>query len=151
MLRTIGGAILGYLVMGVTVFLGLTVAYLALGADRAFREGVYQVSPLWAVLSLVVGLGAAAIGGLVARRVASTAHGPLLLAGLVLVLGLAMAVPVLLADPAAAGAVDPSAAIRPDGLGPMEAMQHARTPAWLALLNPLVGVVGVLLGGLRHR
>ncbi len=143
MLRALGGALLGYLVIGVTVFLGLTVGYFALGPERAFREGVYEVSALWAVVSLVVGVGAAILGGWVARRVADSAHGPLLLAGLLLVLGLAMAIPVILAEP--------SAATRPDGVGAMDAMQQARTPAWLALLNPIVGVAGVLLGGLRRR
>jgi hypothetical protein len=29
----------------------------------------------------------------------------------------------------------------------MEAMQEAIQPVWMALLNPVIGAVGVLLGG----
>jgi hypothetical protein len=33
----------------------------------------------------------------------------------------------------------------------MEAMQKARTPGWVALMNPLIGAVGVMVGaGLRQ-
>lgn len=61
------------------------------------------------------------------------------LAGLVIVLGLLTAIPVLMAN-------DPRPNVRDASVGNMEAMMNARQPAWIALLNPLIGAVGVMLG-----
>ena len=62
MLRTIGAVVLGYLAMALVVFVALSGAYLAVGADGAFRPGVYEVSALWIGISLVVGFGAGTPG-----------------------------------------------------------------------------------------
>jgi len=140
MLRSIGAAIAGYLVIAASVFGGLTLAYVAMGANRAFEPGAYEVSLVWIVTSFAVSLAAAVLGGWVARSVARSIRGPWILAGVVVVLGLALALPVLLGDPGAVGS-------RPDTVGAMEAMMAARTPAWVQLLNPFVGLLGVLLGG----
>jgi hypothetical protein len=142
MLRSIGSAIVGYIATFLVVFISLTAADLLVGVDRAFRPGVYEVSALWVVISIVVGIGAALVGGLVARRIAGRVLGPRLLAGLVFALGVAMAVPALMAE---AGAE--SVAPRSSEVGPMEAMQQAKSPLVAVLLNPLIGVVGVLVGG----
>jgi hypothetical protein len=139
-MRIISAVVLGYLAMAVTVFAGLTVAYVAIGPERAFRAGAFDVSLMWVAISVVVGLGAALLGGWLARTVSRTPRGPQWLAGVVLVLGLALALPALLSDPAAAVA-------RTDVLGPFEAMMQARTPVWMMLVNPFIGVIGVLLGG----
>jgi hypothetical protein len=140
MVRTIGSIVVGYLAMALVVFAGLTLAYLVVGPDRAFRPGVFDVSPLWVAISIVVGFGAAFLGGWLARRISGTVRGPQLLAGLVVILGLALALPALLGDPAAAG-------MRADALGPFDAMMQAQTPLWLMLLNPVIGAIGVLVGG----
>lgn len=140
MLRSIGGAVLGYILVALVIFAGLTLAYLALGADGAFQPGSFEVSMLWIVISLVIGFGAAFLGGWVARRVAREARGPWLLAGIMVVLGLGMTLPILLGD-----AVTPG--VRTSAIGPMEAMAQAQTPGWVMLTNLLVGVIGVLLGG----
>lgn len=142
MLRSIGSAVVGYIAMFLVVFVSLTAAYLIVGVERAFRPGVYEVSTLWVAISLVVGFGAALVGGWVAWRIGGRVLGPQLLAGLVLVLGIAMAVPAITTE-AEAGPV----AERPGDVGPMEAMQKAKMPLISLILNPLVGVVGVLVGG----
>jgi hypothetical protein len=139
MLRTIGAVVLGYLGMALAVFAGLSAAYLVMGADRAFRPGVYDVSTLWAVTSIAIGLCAALFGGWLSRKVGHTANAPRALAALVVVLGVLIALPAL-SDAAAAG-------VRSDSVGVFEAMQYAHTPAWLLLLNPLIGALGVLVGG----
>jgi len=59
----------------------------------------------------------------------------------VIVLGLALAIPTVTQREGLAP--------RPATVGNMEAMQQARTPPWVAFLNPLVGALGVLLGGRR--
>ena len=68
MLRTIGAVLLGYIVMFVVVFVLMTGAYLGLGAERAFRPPSYEVSGLWTMLSIFIGLAAAVGGDIVAAR-----------------------------------------------------------------------------------
>ncbi len=126
--------------MFVLVFVSFSVAYLAMGVDNAFRAGSYEVSGLWIVVSIVLGLVAAAIGGFVCAAIAKAGNAPKALAVVVVVLGLIFAVPVFTRSDEAA----PPA--RTENVGPVEAMQHAQQPPWIALLNPLLGAVGVLVG-----
>lgn len=139
MSRLIGAVVLGYAAMVCVVFAGLTVAYLAYGADRAFQPGVYDVSALWTVTSLVVGFGAALLGGWVSQVIARRANGPRALAVVVVVLGAALAVPAL--------STADAAIMRTGAVGVFDAMQQARTPVWIMLLNPVIGAIGVLIGG----
>lgn len=139
MLRTIGGVIVGYVVMFLLVFVIFSLAYLSLGADGAFKPGLYEVSSLWLVISFAVGLIAAIAGGFVCALIAQNTKASLALAGLVLVLGLLSAIPVLTAN-------DNRPQIRTASVGNMEAMMNARQPSWVALLNPLIGAIGVLFG-----
>jgi hypothetical protein len=127
--------------MFLAVFSTFTVAYLAMGADRAFQPGSYEVSMLWVAISLALGFGAAVLGGWVAAAIARDARGPKVLAGFVLILGL------LLALPAMTTRVEPGQ--RTAEVGNMAAMQQARTPPWVALLNPIIGALGVIVGGRR--
>ncbi|MDF1544083.1 MAG: hypothetical protein P1R58_03155 [bacterium] len=60
------------------------------------------------------------------------------LAGLVLLLGLAMAIPTLSA---------PERDLTRSGeVALMDAMQTAHQPTWIAFLNPVIGAVGVMIG-----
>jgi amino acid transporter len=138
--RVIGAVVLGYIAIFVVVFVGLSAFYLALGLGRAFQPGTFEISPLWIMVSLVVGFAAAFLGGRIALRVARGVKGPRALALVVVVLGIALALPVLLGTP-------PELGPRPEDMGPLDAMQQAQTPLVAALLNPLVGALGVLLGG----
>ncbi len=143
--RTILGIVVGFLVMYLVVFVGLTAAYLGLGQDGAFQPGVYDVTPTWILIWLLVSLLAAVIGGFVCWWIGRGRGAALVLAGLVLVLGLALAVPVLTAP------VPETPPARSGAVGNMAAMQNAREPVWMALLNPVLGAAGVLLGGWRRR
>ena len=140
MLRTVGAVILGYLVMAFLVFALFTSAYAMLGADGAFRPGSYDVSAAWILVSVVVGLVAALAGGWVARKIARSWQGPRALAVLVLVLGFTMVGFALAVD-------RPAPAPRTGAPTNTEAMQEARTPTWMMILNPLIGAFGVLVGG----
>lgn len=140
--RVIGAAIVGYLVIFGIVFFLFSGAYLALGPDRAFQPGTYDVSMLWNALSIVLGFVAAVVGGMVAMRIARDSRGPKALAALVLILGIAFAIPVM-QQPASSEA-------RTAEVGNLEAMGKARQPVWAALLSPVLGVVGVLVGGRRR-
>ncbi len=140
MLRAFGAVVGGYAVMFVFVFVSFSCAYLAMGADRAFRPGSYDVSTMWLVTSTVLGLAGAAAGGLVCSLIARRgSKAPIVLAGLLLALGLLMAVPALRSENA-------PREVRTAGVGNIEAMGKAKTPVIAALLNPLVGAVGVVAG-----
>lgn len=140
--RLFGSVIVGYLVIFVLVFALLSGAYVVLGADRSFVPGAWDVSRLWSILSLVLGFVAAIVGGMICAAIAKDPRGPKWLAVLVLVLGLALAVPALNQPP-------PEEA-RPAVVPLMDAVANGRQPSWVALLNPVIGVIGVLVGGRRR-
>lgn len=139
MLRSILGAVAGYIVTFIAVFVLLTGAYLAIGTDRAFQPGNYQVSMLWLVVSTVLSFIAAVIGGYIASLAGNGFTAVKILAGIMIVLGAIMAAMVVMTPPPA----DTRAADVPN----MEAMMKAQTPLWVALLNPIIGAVGAVVGG----
>jgi hypothetical protein len=139
MTRTIGAVVLGYLVMAVLIFATFSGAYLAMGADAAFRRGTFDPSSLWIIVSFILGFGAAVAGGWVCAAVARDGRAVSILAIVVLVLGLISAVPTLRRRPT----TEPRLGDVPN----MEAMTKAHTPTWIAFLNPFLGVAGLLLGG----
>lgn len=138
MLRAIGSVVVGYLTMAVIVFGGLTVAYISLGADRAFEPGGYDISKLWLSVMFVVGVVAALAGGFVAKLIAGACTPPKVLAGIVLVLGVALTIPTM--------GTPPPQEPRTAAVSNLEAMGKARTPAWAGFANALIGCIGVMVG-----
>lgn len=138
--RTILAVLAGYATMFAVVFVCLAAGFAALGPEGAFEPGGYETSTLWLAIMIVVGLVAAVLGGVVCAAVARRRGAVLGLAVFVLLLGLAMAVPVLTAG-------DEAPKVRPEGVAMSEAMMEAKQPVWVALLNPLIGAGGALLGG----
>jgi amino acid transporter len=138
-MRAALSVILGYLTMFVVVFATFTIAYLAMGTAGAFKPGTYEVSTTWLVVSFALGLVAAILGGLVCAGIARSSTPPKVLAAIVLVLGLILAIPSF-----TGGAEAPTT--RPADVDNMTAMQNARTPPLVAVLNPLIGAVGVMIG-----
>lgn len=137
--RLIGSVVAGYVVMFAVVFLLMTAAWMVLGADGAFQPGNWDVTGTWALLSVGVGLVAAVGGGYLCATIARDPRGPLWLIGVTLILGIVLAIPVLTGG-------DATATPRPDDLSMGDAMTNAVQPAWTALLNPIIGAVGVWLG-----
>ena len=137
--RAIGGAVLGYIVMFVIVFCGLTLAWMLLGADGAFQPGGFDVSMTWIAVSIVVAIIAALAGGKVARLVAKAPLGPQVLAGLVIIVGIVSMIPAM--------TMEPTVATRAGDMPMMEAIAQARTPMWMMILNPIIGAIGALIGG----
>lgn len=142
MVRAVAGVLLGYVTMAVLVFTTFTTAYLGMGTDQAFCPGSYDPSPLWTAVSFVLGFVAAVVGGYACARVSRLPKPPLVLAGLVIVLGLLSAIPHLTATD------EPKS--RSGDVSNMEAMMNAHQPAWVALLNPFIGAAGVLVGSRRR-
>ena len=144
--RAIGSAVAGYVAMFVIAFVGLTLAWLALGADGAFRTGTWHTSTAWVVTMLLVGLVAAIAGGWVASRLGGDRRAVTVLVGLVVVIGLVDIALTLSRDP---GVLD---AVRVGRPSMIEALSSARPPSWFSIVNVVVGAAGVLIGSrLRLR
>lgn len=138
MLRAVASVIVGYIVMAAIVMITLTALYLALGTDRSFEPGAWTPSKLWIALMLIVGIVAALAGGWVCKAIAKSGKPPRVLAGIVLVLGILMAV-------MAMGKAAPTDPRGPD-VSNMDAMNKAVTPAWVNFANALIGFAGVMVG-----
>ena len=141
--RNVGGAVLGWVVMVGAIFLFFAVLWMVLGPDGAFEAGSWEASGAWLFGSIVAGLLAALIGGLVCAKVAADDRGVLMLIALVMVLGVAGAL----------GDVAVTEGARPAQVDLIEAMNSGRQPKWLAWLNPVLGAVGAFAGSrlVRNR
>lgn len=140
--RVIGSAVVGYIVLLLMVFCLATAGWMMLGADWAFIPSSWNVSKRWLLLMCVIGFAAAVAGGWVCAAIAKgDTRGPKALAILVLVLGGVGAVVVFTgsADVAAFGPRTPDVAM-------MTAMSQIQQPEWVAILNPVLGMIGVLIG-----
>ena len=144
MVRSILGVVVGYVVIFVVLFCVLTAVYLGMGAESAFQPRSFRPSMLWNVVEIAVGLGAAMIGGLLCIVIARKRGAVTALVVVILVLGALGTIPVLIAS----GAPE---AVRDGSLSNLEAMMKARQPVWIALFNPVLGVVGVLIGSRLKR
>lgn len=140
--RNILAVIVGYIAMAILIFVVFTAAYLALGDEGAFKEGSFEVSMQWVIMSIVVGLIAAVLGGIICAKISKHSKGAVMsLAVLVLVLGGLGAIAGLMAERPTG-----EDAIRGPETSNTEAMMQAQQPAWVLIANPIIGVVGVMLG-----
>lgn len=144
MARNILAAIGGYIVMVIIVLLGITVAWMALGPAGAFAGEGPAPSTAWMAGNLVSGFVAALAGGWAASRLGSSATAVKILLGLVLVLGLITAVTSM-------GATGNPIDKPVTELSFMEAGAYAVQPAWYNWIIPLVGAIGVWIGGDKGR
>lgn len=137
MVRKILGGIAAYIVLFILIFAAFTCAYLVLGADKAFQPGTYDVSMIWIGISLTLGFVCAVIAGYVAAVIGSKGAVKVL-AGIVLVMGILTIMAV---------AFSPKPGARTPSVSNMEAMMQAQQPLWLCVVNPIIGIVGVMVGG----
>ncbi len=98
MMRSLGGVVLGYLMMAAFVILSFFFALRIMGADLVFRPGVFEVSGLWIITSIVLGLIGAVLGGYVCATVARNVGAPKKLAVVVIVVGVVLALPAVTGD-----------------------------------------------------
>jgi hypothetical protein len=143
MVRSIVAVIVAYIAMFVLTFLWYTCAYLLMGADNAFKPGTYQASNRWTAMAFASYLVIAIIGGLICAVIAKGGRAPLALAAVVFVLGLLLAIPALM--------IQKPDMVRTGNVSNMEAMQRAKQPPWVPLTFPIVGAIGVLIGGRLKR
>lgn len=141
MARTIIAVVAGYLCMFVLVSVTITGVFLLMGAEWSFKPGSFEASNGWIVMSLVANLIIGIIGGFICALIAKGGKAPLVLALVVFALGLAFAVPAVVAHRANADLV------RSGTVTFTDAMQKAREPLWVPFTAPIIGAVGVLIGG----
>lgn len=142
MLRNILSVIIGYIVMGLLVMIWLTGAYLALGADRAFEAGTYDVTPVWMAVWAVSSIVAAVFGGIVCAKISRHSKGALIaLVVLTGVLGAGNTIYRMNAEP-----LTPEQQVRTGDTPNTEAMMNAQAPTWMYIAEPLMGMVGLILG-----
>ncbi len=140
-MRNIAGAVLGWVVMFAGVVILFSVLWMVLRAEGSFRPESWEISGMWALGSIVVGLLAALPGGFVCSKVAADSRGVWMLVALVVILGVADAL-------TGAQVVEGT---RPEGVSMTEAMMSGQQPQWIAWLNPVLGTVGALIGARLAR
>jgi hypothetical protein len=144
--RSIVGVIVGYIAMFVLVFVTFTCVYLLMGAEWSFKPNSFEASNRWIGMSLVANLVIGIVGGLVCAFIARSGKAPMVLALVVFLLGILLAIPAVIAHKANANLV------RAGNVSQMEAMQKANEPIWVPFTFPVIGAIGVLIGGrLRKR
>ncbi len=146
MLRSVLGVIGGYVLMFILQFAAFMTIYTVMGANWSFKPGSFHASTRWTAMQFAVVFVTAAIAGLVCAIIAKGGKAPLVLAVVVLLIGFALA--------AAHTAKQPPETneMRTANTPNMEAMVKARHPVWVVFLGPVIGAVGVVIGGkLRRR
>lgn len=137
--KIVVGVVVGYLTMVVFVFVLFGLGWMVFGAGGSFKPNSWDPSFIWILITIAITLLAAVAGGYVCLALANDTQAIFWLLAVVVVLGFAMATMVPFE-----GA--PPAGFRPSDMSMMEAMRNARQPVWLAFLNPILGVIGILLG-----
>jgi hypothetical protein len=145
MARKVLGVIVGYIAMFVLVFATFTCVFLLMGTDWSFKPNSFEASNAWIAMSFVANLVIGAIGGLICALIARGGKAPIALAIVVFVLGMLLAIPSVMAHKANANLV------RMGNVSQMEAMQKANEPVWVPFTFPILGAVGVLIGGRLKR
>ena len=141
MIRSVIAVIVSYISMFILNFLGFVGLYAIVGPRHAFRPRLYLASNRWIVMAVAVMLVSGIIAGFICAMIARGRKATLALAGLILVVGLLLAIPALMKSRANAGMV------RVGDVPAMEAMEKASWPVWAPLVFPFISAVGALVGG----
>ena len=145
MARSIIGLIVGYVLMFFLEIAAFSAVYSMMGADWSFKTASYQPSTRWTLVQFIVVFVTAVVGGLVCQLIAGKGKSPLVLAGVVVVIGLALGAMInsnSSADTRKMGTKDIPA---------MEAIRKAQHPVWVVLAESFLAAVGVIVGGSLKR
>ena len=145
MVRSIIAVIVSYISMFVLNFLGFVSLYAIVGPSQAFRPRLYLASNRWILMGVAVMLVSGIIAGLICAAIARGRKATLALAGLILVVGLLLAIPAIMKSRANTGMV------RVGDVTSMEAMEKATWPVWAPLVFPFVSAVSAVIGGKLKR
>jgi uncharacterized membrane protein YeaQ/YmgE (transglycosylase-associated protein family) len=138
MIRKILGGVAGYIVFSIGIFALFSSLYLVLGPDKAFMPAQYHPTMLWTISAFVLGFIAAVIGGYIAALIGK-GGGVKIMAGILVIIG-AIVVVMLALDKT-------PEEVRTGDVPNMQAMMKAREPLWVGVVNPILGLIGVFVGG----
>jgi small-conductance mechanosensitive channel len=138
MLRAILAAIVGYVLLAVVLMVLLFGAYFAVGVERSFQPASYEPSTLWLALMFASGLVAAILGGFVATKIGGPRGVRIFLGLIVAMAALEVAMRI--------GKANEEPEVRGADVSAMDAAMKASPPLWVTLVNPVIGIAGVLVG-----
>jgi len=138
--RVIVGVIVGSVVTMLVVSAGFIAGLFGLGLDWILEPGSYNATTKWSVISIGIGLVGAIIGGLICSLIARTSIAVKALAAVLLVMGGVSAGLTLMSE-------RPEPGPRPADETMEVSIPKLQEPAWVAIANPIVGFVGVMIGG----
>ena len=144
MVRSVLGVIIGYVVMFALQVATFMTIYTVMGPEWSFKPASFEASMAWTVTQFIVVLVTAAIAGLICAIIAKGGKAPMILAAVVLLIGLALGA-------LAISLKKETHEVRTGNTPNMEAMSKARHPAWVIFLGPVIGAVGVVIGGKLKR
>ena len=142
MVKAIVSIVVGYLAFTCVMFGLMTVLWFAVGMERVFQQGTFQITPVWIALALLVALIAGTVGGFVCSAMSKSAGVVKVFAVIVFVLAMTMCIPAMTANK--------TPKPRSGDIKMMEAMQQAQAPIWMHLSSSVLCGLGVLLGGRRR-
>ena len=140
-LKNVLAAVLGYVVMFAVSFPLFALMWMVLGASGSFEQGSWDVSGSWIGSSIVLGAIVSITGGFTCSKLAASRQGVAMMLGLVIAVGV---VGIVSGMPNAAAVPG----VRPDDVSMFDAMMSAERPTWMLWLDPVVGVMGVVLGAM---
>ncbi len=141
MLRAILGVIVGFFVALGVVEGGNAAIWKVFGADALYKEAVWDVTFIWIILSIVIYVVAGLFGGGVCEVVAAKGtRAAIVLAGVVLIVGSLYAKNLKQNIDAQNPPARQVEATR------FDSMQYARIPNMARYGNPIVAVIGILVG-----
>jgi hypothetical protein len=138
MVRSILGVIVSLIVMAILVFVLSIGLWFALGVDGVLKPGTFDgmlVLTIWSVLASFIG---AFVGGVMCAKITKSRTAILVFAVLAVALGLLNATMQM---------GKPAPGVREPGLSVVDAIQKRKEPVWFTFLVPVIGCVGILLGG----
>lgn len=144
MIRSVIAVVVGYVVLAAVIMTCFMIGPRLLGLERVFEPGRYEATALWTGIAMVLSLMGALVGGAVCGAIARSSRPVFVLAGLLALMGLAMA----FAQKAPDAAPPPRTPDMPWSTVMENAMKHSREPLITRITNPLLGFVGVIVGGM---
>ena len=141
MVRSIIAVIVSYIAMFALNLLGFIGLYAIVGPRHAFKPRLYVASNRWFVMAVAVMIVSGIIAGLLCAAIARGRKATLALAGLIIVVGLLLAIPAIAKSRANAELV------RVGDVSTREAMEKASWPVWAPFTFPFVSAVGAVIGG----
>lgn len=140
MVRPILGVIVGFIVTFILVSVLFVGAAVTLGGDGCFEKGTYNPTMAFNIFAVVASIVGALAGGWVCSKVGRNKAAVIALAAVFFCFG---------AYGAWVNFNRPEPGPRPEGISMIDVFKDhkGKEPNWFAIANPIIGALGVMLGG----